>query len=84
MIAKKYISMLIAAIKTNVLLKNPANGGIPHIENIIMAKEKASCGFDRNNPDKSLKYFNLLKFPCLLIDKRIEKVATVITTYMIT
>ena len=79
MIAKKYISILIAEMKINILLKKPAKGGTPHIENIIIENAKASCGLDTNNPDKSFKYFNLLKFPCLLIDKRIENVAMVIT-----
>jgi hypothetical protein len=31
-----------AEIKINILLKKPANGGIPHIENIIIANEKAN------------------------------------------
>ena len=71
--------MFIAEIKINILLKKPAKGGIPHIENITIANETAICGFETNKPDKSFKYFNLLKFPCFLIDKRMEKVAIVIT-----
>ena len=48
--AKKYISMLIAEIKINILLKKPARGGIPHIENIIIENDNANCELDTNNP----------------------------------
>ena len=68
----------------NILLKKPAKGGIPHIENIIIENDNANCGLDTNNPERSFKYFNLLKFPCFLIDNKIEKVAIVIIIYMIT
>ena len=76
--------MLIAEMNINILLKKPAKGGIPHIENIIIENDKANCGLDMNSPERSFKYFSLLKLPCFLMDNKIEKVATVIIMYMIT
>ena len=71
-------------MKINILLKKPAKGGIPHIENIIKENESASWGFEINKPDKSLIYFILLKLPCFLIESKIENVATVMIIYIIT
>jgi hypothetical protein len=65
---------LIAETNTKSLLKNPANGGTPHIEKSINANEKATKGFEINKPDKSFMYFNLLCVPFFLIDNKIKVV----------
>jgi hypothetical protein len=72
---------LIAETNTKNLLKNPANGGTPHIEKSIKANEKATNGFEINKPDKSFIYLNLLPAPFFFIDNKIENVATPITIY---
>ena len=50
---KRYIDELIAEKNKNNLLKKPASGGIPAVENNIIAKLKANKGFAWLRPFKS-------------------------------
>jgi len=56
------------------LLKKPASGGIPAIENKVITNAKAKIGFDEPIPTQFIKYFgNIKEKPTVKINKENNK-----------
>ena len=70
---KKYADWLIALKNRNILLKNPAKGGMPAIEKKVIAKQTPINGFVLATIVKSSIYFIFFKFSFFLIINNKEK-----------